>query len=143
MDEIFYQSLKVIIPTVIIVIILIIIAFILYKKNKKVHRVLTSEKKRLLQYKEGIQKLNNADFESPEKYFDYLNKYVRGFFKEYYDLDYSLTYLELREVFRKLDKEDYSKFCEKMSNVDYSGIQKKNNEIRDLSKEFLRIIEKF
>ncbi len=93
----------------------------IYAKNKKLHTKLSTEKKRYLLYKKGVEKLKQSDLKNPGKDFEKLNKYVRGFFKEYFHLNYSLTYLELSKEFKKQKKPHYEKFCKTMSDANYQN----------------------
>ena len=121
------------IPITLVIIILIVVTWVIFNKNKKIAVKLVSEKIRFQRYKKGIEGLKKAPT-NPKKDFETLNQYVRAFFKEYLNLDYSLTYLELENTFKKQKKGDYAKFCKLMSDVNYKGKQK---EVKDLEQAVL------
>ena len=87
--------LNLLIPIALVIVILIVVLWYIYIKNKKIAGKLISEKIRFQRYKKGIEALKNNPTNS-EADFEALNKYIRAFFKEYLDLNYSLTYLELK-----------------------------------------------
>lgn len=134
--------LDILIPIGLVVIILIVVMWYLYTKNKMLYNNLVSEATRFHRYKKGIEALKNAS-EGPKKDFENLNSYARAFFKEYLSLDYSLTYLELSEIFKKQNKKDYAEFCVSMSDINYSGRKAKPEEVRQLIDIFYKIIEEY
>lgn len=134
--------LDILIPIGLVVIILIVVMWYLYSRNKMLYNSLVSEATRFHRYKKGIESLKNAS-QGPEKDFGNLNSYARAFFKEYLNLDYSLTYLELSEIFKKQNKPDYAEFCRLMSDVNYSGRKAKLEEVRQLINRFYKIIEEY
>ena len=136
-------SLSIIVPVMVVVLILLAILCILYIKNKKLKKVLDSEKQKFSVFSEGIKKIKESNNEDPQKSFEVLNKFVRTFFKEYYQLNYSLTYLELEQAFKKRGKEDFARFCKMMSDIDYGGEKNKNNQIKTLINIFSDILEEF
>lgn len=131
--------LNVLIPIGLVVIILIVVMWHLYTRNKQLYQKLVSEATRFHRYKNGIEVLRKVPGE-PEKDFENLNSYARAFFKEYLTLDYSLTYLELADYFKKQNKQDYAEFCTLMSDVNYSGRKAKPEEVRKLVDIFYKII---
>ncbi|MDD5192212.1 MAG: hypothetical protein PHH54_05495 [Candidatus Nanoarchaeia archaeon] len=136
-------SLDVLIPITLVVVILIVLLWILYTKNKQLYQKLVLESTRFHRYKKGIEVLKMVS-NTPEKDFESLNSYARSFFKEYLNLDYSLTYLELSEIFKKQNKQDYAEFCRLMSEVNYSGKKKIDvAEIKKLVYLFSDIINKY
>ena len=135
-------SLDILIPIGLVVIILIAVMWYLYSKNKKLYNDLVSEAIRFHRYKKGIESLKNAS-QGPKKDFENLNSYARAFFKEYLNLDYSLTYLELSEIFKKQNKKDYADFCALMSDINYSGRKAKPEEVRQLIDIFYKIIDEY
>ena len=139
---VFLISLDILIPLGLVVIILIVVLWVVYLKSKKIYGKLVVEATRFYRYKKGIEVLKNVSHGS-EKDFQNLNKYARAFFKEYLNLDYSLTYLELAELFKKQEKQDYAEFCRLMSDVNYSGKKAKPEEVRQLIDIFYRIIEEY
>ena len=136
-------SLDVLIPISLVVAILIVLLWILYTKNKYLYEKFITNKRRFSLYKRHIEALKNASVYSTED-FERFNKVVKAFFKEYHDLNYSLTYLELADYFAKSEKQDYAQFCELMSHVDYSGEKKmKSTEVKKLVYLFSEIINKY
>lgn len=134
--------LNILIPIGLVVIIMIVVLGYLYTQNKKLYQKLTSEATRFRRYKKGIEVLKNTS-NGPEKDFKNLNFYARAFFKEYLNLDYSLTYLELSKTFKKQNKQDYAEFCKIMSDVDYSGRKAKPEEVKKLIDIFYKIITNY
>jgi len=134
--------LEILIPISLVVVILIVVLWYIYSRNKQLYGRLVSEATRFHRYKKGIEVLKTISNGS-EKDFENLNSYARAFFKEYLNLDYSLTYLELAEIFRKQNKPDYAEFCELMSNVNYSGGKVKLEEVRRLVDLFYKIIQNY
>jgi len=135
-------NLEVILPLALVVVILVTVVWVLYHQNKKIFEKLRSEKSRFFLYKSGIQKLQ----ESPSnalRDFEKLNKIARNFFKEYFNLSYNLTYLELEEQFQKKNKPDYAKFSRLMSNANYSGEKITSKDIKQLTNLFSQIIEDY
>lgn len=135
-------SLDILIPIGLVVIILIVVMWYLYSRNKKLYNNLVSEATRFHRYKKGIESLNKVS-QGPEKDFENLNSYARAFFKEYLNQNYSLTYLELSEIFKKQNKPDYAEFCAIMSEVNYSGRKAKPEEVRHLVNTFYKIISDY
>ena len=134
--------LNILIPIGLVIVILIVVLWVVYLKSRKIYNKLVVEATRFYRYKKGIEILKNASRGS-EKDFQDLNKYTRAFFKEYLNLDYSLTYLELAEYFKKQEKQDYAEFCKLMSDVNYSGRKAKPEEVRRLVDIFYRIIKEY
>lgn len=136
-------SLDILIPISLVVIILIVLLWILYTKNRYFYEKFISERRRFSLYKKHIEILKNATDYSMED-FDRFNQVVRAFFKEYHDLRYSLTYLELADYFMKQNKQDYAQFCKLMSDVNYSGKKKVNiMEVKQLVNIFSDIINSY
>ncbi len=136
-------SLDILIPIALVVIILIVLLWILYTKNRYFYGKFLSERRRFSLYKKHIEILKNAREYSIED-FDRFNQVARAFFKEYHDLSYSLTYLELADYFAKQNKQDYAQFCKLMSHTNYSGAKKINTaEIKRLVYLFSDIINKY
>lgn len=139
----FLISLDILIPLALVVVILIVLLWILYTKNRYLYEKFVAERKRFSLYKKHIEFLKTAPDYSIED-FNKFNQIVRAFFKEYHDLSYSLTYLELADNFTKQDKQDYAQFCRLMSEVNYSGKKKVNTEeLRYLVNMFYEIINKY
>ena len=134
--------LNILIPITLVIIILIVVAWILFNKNKKIAGKLISEKIRFYRYKKGIETLKTLP-KNPEKDFNTLQKYVRAFFKEYLNLEYSLTYLELEAHFKKQKKPEYAQLCKTISDVNYKGNQKTPNDIIQLADLFSKILKSY
>jgi len=140
--DVFLIPLEIIIPLAVVLIILIAVMWILYYKNRQLNSILVSEKKRFGQYKKGIENLKNSNQDS-SKEFETLNKFIRAFFKEYFQLDFSLTYLELQEHFKKQNDQQYAELCKLMSDKKYSGEKGKKEEIKKLTSLFQNILLKY
>jgi len=134
--------LEILIPISLVVVILIVVLWYIYSRNKQLYQKLVSEATRFHRYKKGIEVLKHVS-NGPKRDFETLNTYARSFFKEYLNLDYSLTYLELSEIFRKQNKKKYAEFCELMSNVNYSGGKVRPEEVRNLVDIFYKIISEY
>lgn len=135
--------LDILIPISLVVVILIVLLWILYTKNKYLYEKFISDRRRFSLYKKHIEVLKNATEYSIED-FERFNQVVRAFFKEYHDLGYSLTYLELADYFTKQNKKDYAEFCRLMSDVNYSGKKKVNiMEVKQLVNIFSDIINSY
>jgi len=139
---VFLIPLEILIPITLVVIILIVVMWYLYTKNKKIAGKVISEKTRFNKYKKAIENLKNNP-KNPEKDFQTLNKYTRAFFKEYHNLSYSLTYLELQKHFIKLKKPNYAKFCKSMSDINYKGQKTTSQDISQLVNMFSKIVEAY
>jgi predicted Holliday junction resolvase-like endonuclease len=134
--------LDILIPITLIIIILIVLMWILYSKNRELKSKLISEKKRFSMYKQQIENLMNSG-QNPTKIFEKLNEIVRNFFKDYFELKFSLTYLELEEFFRKQNKEDYASLCKLMSDINYSGEKANEEQIEKVVKMFYGILKSY
>ncbi len=134
--------LEILIPISLVVVILIVVLWYIYSRNKKLYQKLVSEATRFHRYKKGIEVLKNVSH-GPEKDFENLNSYARAFFKEYLNLNYSLTYLELSEIFKKQNKKEYAEFCKLMSDVNYSGGKASPEQVRQLVDIFYKIIQNY
>jgi len=131
--------LHILIPISLVVIILIIVLWYLYTKNKKIAERLISETTRFHRYRKGIEAMKKFP-QNPETDFRNLNKYARAFFKEYLNLDYSLTYLELEEYFKKQNKQEHAEFCKLMSDVNYKG-ERTKEDVQRLVELFSKIMK--
>jgi hypothetical protein len=137
----FLISLQILIPIILAVIVLAVLMWILYHKNKKMYSKLTSEKKRSFSFKEQLEYLKTSR-EGFEKDFQRLNKVARIFFKEYFNLAHSLTYLELAANFDKQNKKEHANFCRLMSDFSYKGEKVKTAEVRRLIDLLSAVIDK-
>ncbi|MFA7707412.1 MAG: hypothetical protein WCX73_00520 [Candidatus Pacearchaeota archaeon] len=133
--------LEIVVPIGLVVIILGVVLWYLYSKNKEIYSKLLSEKTRFYRYKKGIENLKNISG-NPEEDFSILSKYVRSFFKEYLDLNESLTYLELEKIFIKQGKSDYANLSKLMSDIKYKG-EKNTESIKKATNLFEKIINEY
>ena len=136
----FLIPLKIVIPIGLVVVILITVAWIILFKNKKLYKNIKSEKEKFSKYQNQLEVLKKSPSPNP-KDFERLNKVVRAFFKEYLNLDYSLTYLELEKQFKKQSKPDYAKFCRAMSDANYQGNKTSSAQIKQLIDMFDKLLE--
>ncbi len=141
--KIFLIPLNIILPLTLSLAILLFVLGVLAKKNKKLREEIILENKKFEIYKVEIQNIKNSDFADPKKELKNLNKYARNFFKEYYSLDFSLTYLELEKEFEKQKKQDYADFCKSMSEANYSGTKIKSEQVKELIDIFYGFLEKY
>jgi len=131
-----------IISIAIVIIILAIVITFLISINKELKRRIEQEKNRFLLYKESLaalkvkQILTRKDLES-------LNKLARDFFKERFDINYSLSYLEISDIFKKTALDDRVHFCDRMAEILYAGEKIDSNEIKSLINILLDIIESY
>ena len=138
----FLIPLQIIIPIALVVVILVVVMWYIYKKNKNMAGKLISEMRRFKKYKEGIDYIQKHP-KNPEKDFKTLNKYVRAFFKEYLELNYSLTYLELSKKFTNQKKPEYSKFSKLMSDINYKDKEKTKEDVQMLIDRFSKILDSY
>jgi len=134
--------LEILIPITLVIIILIVVVWYIYTKNKKLAGKLISEKIRFQRYKKGIENLKNNPT-NPKTDFETLSKYARAFFKEYLNLSYSLTYLELEQTFTKQKKPEYAKLAKLMSDIKYKGEQKNSKDVKNLVNMFNQILKEY
>jgi hypothetical protein len=125
-----------------VIIILIIIMWFLYSKNKELKLKLVSERKKFSFYKKQVDILKSPGQETIDV-FEKLNEIARSFFKDYFSLDYNLTYLELQENFKNQGKPDYAEFCKLMSDINYSGQKTNKEQIDKLVGLFYNILNKY
>jgi hypothetical protein len=137
----FLIPLSILIPVALVITILIVIIWIVFFKNRKLYQKIISKRRRFSLYKKHLIALKNFP-QAPEKDFQTLNQVVRAFFKEYFDLEYSLTYLELAEHFKTEGKEDYANFCKLMSDVNYTG-EKNHSQVKQTVDLFSDIISRY
>jgi hypothetical protein len=125
-----------------VIIILAIVIYYLISINKKLKLRIEQEKNRFILYKEslaelkGKQILNKKDLEA-------LNKLARDFFKERFNINYTLSYLEISEIFKKTSLDDRVHFCDRMAEILYAGEKVDSDEIRTLINILLDIIENY
>jgi hypothetical protein len=134
--------LDILVSITLVILILVIVMWILYNKNKELKTKLVSEKKKFSFYKKQVESLKNPN-QDPISAFEKLNEAARSFFKDYFDMDYSLTYLDLRDNFKKRNKENYAEFCKLMSDANYSGQKANKEQISKLINLFSRILNSY
>lgn len=137
----FNLPLNLLIPIGISLIILLMILIFFIKKNRDLKVQLSKEKTRLYEIKKKLLDLQIETGIGPEETFKKLNSNVREFFKEYLNLDYSLTYLELEKIFSRQNKQEFSEFCKTMVRLDYSGEKNKIEELKKAIKQFITILD--
>ena len=133
-------SINFLIPIALVTIILIVLLWYLFAKNKIFSRKLTFEKNKFLAYQKQVEFLKNSR-QSPEQDFERLNQTARNFFKEYYNMGYNLTYLELAKRFKKQNKIEHARFCKLMADLKYTGQQIPAQQIKSLVFIFSKIIQ--
>ncbi len=119
-----------------VIIILLVLLGILIILNRKERQKIKSRIEKIFLYKRSLNEI------SPDKIEDF-NKLVRGFFKDLYGFDYSLTYLELAKKFKEINEKSTENFCILMSNALYSGTEIDESDIGNLRYYFSRILERF
>jgi len=137
----FLIPLSILIPIALVVIILIVVAWIIFTKNKKLYQKITTERRRFTVYKKEFQEIKQSKSQSPEKDFAKLSKLARAFFREYLNLNYSSTYLELEKYFTKQNKQEHAKFCKLMSDINYAGKKTDKNQNKQLIELFDKIMQ--
>jgi len=107
---------------VVLIIGILILMLIILKLVEKGYKVKLELKKkdRNLFYKKELERLKSIKG-NPEKVLDKVNIVARGYFKEAFDLDYHLEYLELAKEFRKKGVREGISFCTLISELNYSG----------------------
>ncbi len=119
----------------------IIISYLIHI-NKKLNKKIQQEKNRFILYKsrlrelEAKQVLNRKDVEI-------LSKLAKDFFKERFNLNYNLSYVELTEIFKKEELNQRVEFCYKMSQIFYAGEKVETREIKELINMLLEIIDTY
>lgn len=132
--------LNIIVPLGLTVIILVTIFFILYYQNREIYKKIVFEKVKFEMYRNAIKKLkDNPSSERTD--FEDISLIARSFFKEYLNLSYSLTYLELGVYFKKQRKDDFARFCSQMSELNYSGKDIARSDINTLIDMLNRLVD--
>ena len=139
----FLIPLKVVIPLGLVLVILITILWVLYSRNKELFKKIASEKNRFYSYLESAKELRESSLEKPQEKFNSLNRLVRGFFKDYLELPYNQTYLELEKNFMEKNKREYADFCKLMSDANYSGKNLEKDELAELINMFIKILRDY
>ena len=127
----------------VVIIILAVVITYLISINKKLKQRIEQEKNRFILYKDslaelkGRQILNKKDLET-------LNKLARDFFKERFNISYTLSYLEISEIFKKTSSlDDRVHFCDRMAEILYAGEKVDSDEVKTLINILLDIIENY
>ncbi len=137
-----FIGLREMIYIVLILAILVLIFFVLRMIEKKFQIKLRLQKKsRNLFYIKKVKKLSKSKIK-PEEFLDSINDTARDFFKEAFELPYSLEYLELIDEFRKIEEKECISFCRLISEISYSGEKIEKEEIKALIKLLGKIVEK-
>jgi len=136
-----FLNLKWIIIVSSISLVLLIIIFILYSIEKKLKKKLDTHNQKNNFYKNKLEKLKKSKL-TPEQFIDRLNNIAKDFFKEAFNLPYSLEYSELTEEFRKKGKKECITFSELMIETAYSGEKIEKHKLNILTGLFEKIIDK-
>ena len=123
-----------------IILILIVVGWVLFLKNKKFAQKLISENTRQDFYKNQLNALKNSR-NNTENDFETFNKLVRSFFKEYYKVSHSLAYSEIAKKFKNQKEIEYSKFCESMFALSYTGKKISQTDLNKLINYFSKLID--
>ncbi len=138
----FLIPLNIVIPIGLVVVILIVVAWVILSRNKKLYKKIKTNRERFSEYKAQLKVLKKAS-QPKTKDFERLNKVARAFFKEYLNLGYNLTYLELEKQFKRQKKPDYAKFSKAMSDANYQGKKNSPEQIKQLINMFNTILENY
>ena len=79
---------------------------------------------------------------SAEEVMNSLNSLARDFFKEAFNLSYTLEYSELIDEFRKRGKKEAITFSQLITELNYSGEKPTPKKIKTLINLFSKIVEK-
>ena len=117
----------------VLAIVIAIITYIIFLNNK-LKKKIQYEKERIAYYHIQLNKIELKKYSRKD-----LDRLLREFFKEKFDLKYNLTYLDITEQFEKQNKSKYVNLCKLLSKILYS---EKNINIKDINKaiESFRII---
>ncbi|MBR9704078.1 hypothetical protein GOV12_01595 [Candidatus Pacearchaeota archaeon] len=130
-----------ILAILIVILILGIIIWYLYSLNKKLSNKIDVEKNRFILYKKQLKELDKIDLTKTD--LEKLNKLARDFFKERFNMNYSMTYLELANKFKEDRFDERVEFCHLMSDVLYSDKKIDTRDIRRLLMLLSDIIEDY
>ena len=133
-------SLRNLFSMTIVIAILMVILWYLYSQNKIFTRKLIIKKRRYFYYKNQIKVIKNISKDINEK-FERLSQILREFFYEYYQLKYSLTYLEVSNKFQQQKLPELAKFCKQISDLKYSGTEVNEKNINGLINTFENILD--
>ena len=138
--ELSFVLLSIIMPLILVAIIFIAISWKVIDSNKQLKKQLKKTQKENTYYQREFAKLKKSK-EKPENKIVLLNKIVRGFFNEYYNLSPSLTYSEIAKIFDSQNKKESYEFCNLMELYNYSGEKIKLSELRKLMNLFEKILK--
>jgi hypothetical protein len=130
-----------IIPVLIAIIALLLVIKFLLNKNKKIKEEILKENERQHFYKNELDSLKKQSIPLKNK-LNKINELTRKYYKEHYNLDDKLTYLELAEQLKEKNQQPASKFCEKISELNYSGKSLTEQKINDLIDSLTSITSK-
>lgn len=123
---------------ILITIILAVVIFILIKINRNLDKKIKEQQEKVEKYEVKLKKIQTL--KPTEENLDSLNQIAREFFKEKFNLKQSSTYLELAKQFEKDKKKENQEFCEKMSELIYSGRKIKQGEIKKVIDLFSKVL---
>lgn len=127
---------------ILVVVILVIIIAHLVSINKRLNQKIEQEKNRFILYKKQLRELDTKS-NLTRKDFEVLNKLARDFFKERFNLSYSLSYIEISKIFRKEGADERVQFCDLMAEVLYAGEKIDSKEIKTLVNIMMDIVEDY
>lgn len=104
--------------TLIAILVIVVVLIILIVVEKKLRKKVTKKEDRNNYYFEKINKINKSDTEGSLKQ---INKIAKGFFKERFKVNRSLTYSELKDFFIKEKNKRASEFCVNINEALYSN----------------------
>jgi hypothetical protein len=131
-----------ILSIILVIVILGIIITYLISINKRLNQKIEQEKNRFILYKKKLSELETKqNFNKND--FEILNKLARDFFKERFDLNYTLSYLEISEIFKKEGFDERVQFCNRMAEILYAGDKIDQEEIKKLIHIFQDIVEDY
>ena len=125
-----------------VIIILIIIIVYLNHVNRKLNQRIKQEKNRFILYKNRLWELE-AKQALTKKDLEMISKLARDFFKERFNLNYNLSYVELSQIFKKEGLDERLEFCDKMLQILYAGEKVDTKEIKKMITLLLSIIEDY
>lgn len=123
------------------IILFLIVLLLIFIEKKLTKKLKIQKKSRNLFYKRKIKKLSKLK-SNPEEFLDAINNLARDFFKEAFDLSYSLEYSELINEFRTTEKKECITFCTLISEINYSGKKIEEHKLSILIKLLEKIIGK-
>jgi len=135
-------SLKGVMYVFLAIVILILVVILLYFLEKKVRKKIEQIKSdRNTFYKKEIKNLIGIKL-SEEKMLGQINSLAKEFFREAFDIPYSMEYSEMIEKFKTMRKREAISFCNLISELEYSGHPLDKNKIQSLLRLLEKIIEK-